>query len=538
MIPAVTNRDVFNPFPHQHLILAFDKLAKFDEYTECKTVHMCGHRRSGKTVGGAYGMLLRASAIMQEREIFKIKGKTDSRNPRMTFMAETKENARNIAWADLKHAFNRYGKGVKYDNVRLAISLERPWLGDKLEILLMALRDHDKLRGMEFRYAHLDEVQVITEQALNRSIFPVLHSINGEVLTTGTATSVGYYQSMLKGACERGTPTWIVPASKTKVFTKSDLTSFRAQMGEFGYFQEYECDFSVSTSTAFFRDSLVGLETGKRGFLGSKASPGGIKTLAVDVGVADGFAAWLLDVEDKARINVLDYFHGYELTGPLKKDIEERHGPVDCYIVPHDVHTRRLESVRSRSAMDVFRETFPDACPIPIEKPKKNMKFAEIERTHKNLHMLSFPSLDSGGEAHHGMSLLKKYRRVETKDGYPTDVVYKHDGSSHAGDALVHAFTGLDVRDGLVMKMPTWKAGGNSGVNVSSLGRSAWGKPMNVGLGKDFLLGSGNGGHGKFGTGVRGSSFPKRPDFSGPEEAQGQGSGQVRSQRHAERVEV
>lgn len=479
---------LFRPYRHQDLILSFDVLAKMDPVTMCPTANFCGHRRCGKSFGVALLFLLMSCRIENEKTIFKIRGAVESRNPRLVYMAKTKENARNIIWPDLKMIFKLFGERARFDNNRLRIVIPRPHLGDDIEILLMALRDHDKVRGMSFRMIALDEVQQITEEALRTSIYPTIHDNHGALITTGTATSVGHYQDMLKTAIANGTPSWIVPVTKTNIFTEAEQKTWRAQMGEFGWAQEYMCDFTVSTKTAFFRDTLSELERRSPAFHALVPDRRNVRMLAVDIGVGEGFAAWLLEIQSTTRLGALDYYSGYELLDNLRRDVEDEHGPIDVYAVPFDAATRRLEAREPRNALDVFREVFPRARPIVLQRPANRGKLLEIERTHRNLHMLSFPPLKAATGALNGLSLLKNYRRKESKDGRPTDALDKSDGSNHCGDALVHAYMALDVRDGVALSVPRYKS--SESVVVNTMPSVRRGRSGNVGRAAVFMGGS------------------------------------------------
>ena len=448
----------WTPRPHQLMMYYYDKVVKFDEEHSVFVANHTWHRRGGKTTGGRQTIQKKCVEILGEDKVFQIRKGVDSSYPNIGFLAETKENARNIIWNELVNATSVF-PSVKANNNRLVITIPRPHIGDVLEIRLMSLRDHNRIRGGEYRYIHVDEAQMMTEAALKFSIFATLTDCSGQLQTTGTATSVGYYKKYIAGCISRGTYCTIVPVTMTDWKTPKELEILERDVGSFAYRQEYLCDFDVSTNTAFWNNRLTELERDKSRFFSGLYDNGNAKILAVDIGVGKGFAAWSAQVShDNIGINIRDYHSDYEVLAHLRNDLLETDNMPDVIILPHDSSSRRLEATKPRTTKKVFKEIFPESQIIPLNKPANNQKFMQIQNVTENLSMLRFPPEEASTDAHIGLSHIKQYRRAESRDGSPTNQVYKGDGSDHAGDALVHLFEGLKISQGRVKKPPTYRA--------------------------------------------------------------------------------
>ena len=246
-------------------------------------LHACMHRRAGKTEAAAVGFVEKANEIMAEQTIFKLRKTVDSWDPKIAFLAETKENARNIVWGLFQKWFGRR-PDAKLNNHRLTIEIPRPRFGDKLEIALHAFRDHNKLRGQKFRHMHVDEVQNMKTKDFNASIFSTLTDSSGSLATTGTATAIGDYKDMLIRKMKEGFPVMVVPVTDTGLFDVKEQASMLAEMGPFAYRQEYLCDFTVSTIGTFWESRLLEMEK-EPVFFSACSDPSRLKILAVDVGV-------------------------------------------------------------------------------------------------------------------------------------------------------------------------------------------------------------------------------------------------------------
>ena len=446
----------WSAYPHQIPLVIPKQTMGLSPDALVREFHACMHRRGGKTESSAVGKRSLTEDILAEDSVFKLRKNIDSWDPKIAFLAETKENARNIVWGMFKRLFSQR-KDAKLNNHRLTIEIPRPHIGDTFELSLHAFRDHDKLRGQKFRHIHLDERQNMIQEHFDNSIYSTLADSGGSCYTTGTATSLGDYKDFLIGRIQNGFPVMIVNVDQTNVFDEKEKASILASIGPFAYRQEYMCDFSVSSKGTFWESKLLELEKEKT-FLTARADDSRFKVLAVDIGVDEGFAAWYVQVhENGLHFDVLDYYTGYETLNQLREDHLNNHEMFDAYIIPSDSKTRRLESLRSRTSLDVFMEVFPECRPIRLKQSTDS--YLDVEIVTQNLHMLRFPPKSTSTDAHLGLNWLKKYRRKEDAKGNVTRQIYKGDKSSHCGDALKYLFLGLKVKHGRAHYVPSFRVG-------------------------------------------------------------------------------
>ena len=446
----------WSAYPHQVPLVLPSRLKALSPESLVSELHATCHRRSGKTEGAAVGFVELTNKILAEQSIFKLRRNVDSWSPKLGFLAETKESARNIVWGMFQKWFGRR-KDAKMNNHRLTIEFNRPQLGDKLEISLHAFRDHDKLRGQKFRHIHVDEVQKMIWKHFNESIYSTLVDSGGSLATTGTATAVGEYKAMLKEKLKNNVPVMVVDVEKTNLFPAEDRAKILKEIGPFAYRQEYMCDFTVSTIGTFWEERLLKMEKDPL-FYTASSDPSRFKVLAVDIGVDEGFAAWYVEVHENGLFfDVLDYYTGYEVLSDLRTDHLARHPMFDAYIIPSDSKTRRLEAKRRRTSREVFREVFPECRAIELKQSTDS--YLDVEMVTANISMLRFPSILANSDAHMGLSLLKQYRRAEDANGVLTRRIYKGDKSSHCGDAMKYLFIGLRVVNNRAQYVPSFRVG-------------------------------------------------------------------------------
>lgn len=423
-----------------------------------KVATVVGHRRCGKTFGVVLSLLSACVKLYHETEIVKLRKDVDSWSPQFAFLAETRSAARDIVWGSLQRFFSHF-PGVKFNNARLVVEIPRPYLGDTIQIHLKSHRYHDSLRGMKFRRIYLDEGQRLTETGLTESIFPTLSDSAGDLCITGTASPLGWFKDHTVNAVKRNA-CHILPATMTGVFTPTELQDIENEIGTYAYDVEYLCSFDAPMKGSFYAEELARIEN-KDWFKRAFKNAGRATLMAVDIGVGEGFAAWIAQVSDDGKeIHILDYYSNYELLSVLKNDLIQDGNVPDVVFVPHDGGTKRLEAVSRRTSHDVFSEVFDDSVIVPLDKSKN--RFLDIEQVLRHLYLLRFPpERDALGkpfptDAWRGFSLLKLYKRKIDKDNRLLDVIEKN-GSEHTADALRYLFMGLQVEEGRAHLVPEYR---------------------------------------------------------------------------------
>ena len=459
-----------NPRLHQWVFLVprrgLANASDMDRDNKFETSHNTMARRHGKTTGGTLGIGYTASLILGEAEIYKMGAGSDvdSHDPVILYTASTREAARNIIWQELSAMMAMF-KCERIDNARMEFQIPRPLTGDRLLVKLMSASDHHKIRGIPgLRKIFADEAQTISEEAFKTSFFPAMQDTRGEMVTAGTATSVGYYRKMISEAVEAGVRTSLLPATMANVFTPSRLAEIRLEQGEAAFRQEFLCDFSVANSSSFWNGLLSELEASPH-FFEAQRQPGRTRVMAVDLGMARGFAAWTAEVDYLLNhVDIRDFHSDYVLMERLRADLE---GWIpDLILLPHDAKTRQIGAARVRTPLDVFKEVFPESLVYPLQRVQR--RAAMIEMATRHMHLLRFPRPGTPFElgTGRGRILLKQFRTAETKAGRKLDRIEKSDSSSHCADALMYLLRGLGASEGQLKTRWAPVARGATGVDM------------------------------------------------------------------------
>ena len=438
--------------------LRVTQLPFFYEYPELKGVvdkslTIVGHRRMGKSTGGAFKIAHVCKQLIAHEKIFKIRGDVDSYNPIMHFYAPTKNQARDIIWNELKKRLSPYFPSARFNNHLLTVTIKRPLTKDTIEIKLMASKQHDRSRGSKLWLVILDEFQDSPPDALFTSIQPALRDSDGELIVTGTPKGKDHFYDWFRMKIEAGANTAYFPVGVTGVFTPEELEAIKSSTSESAYLREYECQFLAPVEGAFFYDKLLMLDK-EEWFRTGEYNPHAPLILSCDIGIAKGFASWLFQVI-RGEIHVQGYYDDYTTLKALKDDLYEDGFEVDTILIPHDGEKKQISAYKETKIKDVFRQVFRSSM---IKKVKKTSnKMASIENANDNLHILRLPPADIH-DIGLGYRKLKEYsRKKDPNTGMYLDIIDKSRGSDHAGDAMELLFTGLGVRNGIINKRFEYK---------------------------------------------------------------------------------
>jgi phage terminase large subunit len=271
------------------------------------------HRRAGKTVARV-NKLIRAAATCEKE------------NPRFGYLAPYFVQAKDIAWAYLKH-YSRPVMDVrgpfkaKKNESELSITLPH----NNAVIRLYGAENADRMRGLYFDGIVIDEGQDIAPSALTSVIIPALADREGWLDISGTPKGWG---NLLGATYKRAladneansllsvAPEWFVQvlkASQTGILPEAELARLRKLMPDNEYLQEFECDFDAAITGAYYAKELADAE-----FDGRITSVPHDKAHKVwtwwDLGISDNMVIWFIQLVGK-EIRVIDYYEaaGYGL---------------------------------------------------------------------------------------------------------------------------------------------------------------------------------------------------------------------------------
>lgn len=108
-------------------------------------------------------------------------------NSLVLYITMTKQNARNIIWADIERVKDQFGIDCKLDNTRLSVKFSN---GSKIAIEGVKDRTEiEKYRGWKLRKCYIDECQSFKpylKDLTKEVIIPALRDLRGELYLTGT----------------------------------------------------------------------------------------------------------------------------------------------------------------------------------------------------------------------------------------------------------------------------------------------------------------------------------------------------------------
>lgn len=427
----------------------------FDEDEKVSMMIHCVHRRGGKSVGAAFQDARDTQRLLNEMEVYKLRGDVDSTFPVIGYVAPTKLQARQIIWDNYKNFFEGF-EGVRFNNTQLSITIPRPVIGDHITVQLFASKNHDRIRGLKLVKANVDEIQDSHPDAVSKSIMPTLKDSRGLMNAFGTAKGEDMLHTMIVKAIETGKPCFLMPIDQTGVFTDKEIEAIRAECVDGAFEREYMLDFTAKLPGTFFHSKIEEMKR-EPWFYMSEYQPELTNVMGVDIGVGEGFAAWTAQTDNYNNvINIQDFYTGYDNLMDLRKDMAEDDFLPDVIFLPHDGKTRSLGAHKADTPKQRFREIFPESLIKPQKRTQELM--TDIARINENLHLLRFPDIDASTDAHRGLRYMGEFcRKKDPSTGANMDAIDKSRGVDHAADAMRTLFNGLNVADGRIKRPYEYK---------------------------------------------------------------------------------
>lgn len=418
------------------------------------------HRRGGKTEGEAMSSYKDFNDFYGEQEIFNLRGRIDSYDPVVVYFAPTKEQGRRVFWPYVKRYLGNI-KGVKLNAHTLTATLPRKHLGDEIKLYILPSKKHDSARGLKIRKAYIDEFQDAPPEAWPQSISPALKDTLGEAMITGTVKGQDHLFELYKLFIAQGTPTYVYPVTRTEVFNKKEILKFRAEDIRGSFFREYMMDFWAEVDGAFFAETLRELERDSTlNMFNAVYDPELPVILGVDIGLGDGFAAWVAQITpgnkdgEGRAFNLLDFYEGYYNLNDFKNDLKEDGYAPDLIYLPHDGKTAVTSAYKKTTNRDIYRQVFPQAVIKVCERPPN--KLADIDNVTRHLHLIRIPERGTTGtDAWKGYFKLKQFSLAWDENlGRFKDSIDKKTKADHCADALRTLVTGVKCKDGKIIRLP------------------------------------------------------------------------------------
>lgn len=295
------------------------------------------HRRAGKTVARINKLIRKAAECAKP-------------DPRFGYLAPYYIQAKDIAWAYLKHYSNPI---LQIDGLRASkpneseLSIRMPH--NNAVIRLYGAENIERLRGLYFDGIVADEGQDIAPSALTSVIMPALADREGWLDVSGTPKGYGNLLGQLYKMAILD-PDWFVQvlkASETGIIPEAELARLRKLMPENEYLQEFECSFDAAITGAYYAKELNDAE-----FDGRICAVPYDKMAKVhtwwDLGIHDNMTIWFVQLVGR-EIRVIDCYtaSGWGLDH-YARVLDEKGYLYGKHVAPHDIMVRELGTGRSR----------------------------------------------------------------------------------------------------------------------------------------------------------------------------------------------
>lgn len=374
------------------------------------------HRRFGKTVLAVNHLIKGAMTCGKPR-------------PRFAYIAPFRNQAKDIAWAYLKH----------YTAPILAVSGQVPNeselrvdLPNGAQVRIYGADNQDALRGIYLDGVVLDEYGQMSDSIWGEVLRPLLADREGWAFFIGTPNGRNQFYEVSKKA--RVDPGWFFAeykASETGVLPAQELADARRDMTEDQYQQEFECSFDAAVKGAVYAREMQAARADGRVTRVPFDTRLPVDT-AWDLGMDDSTAIWFSQTSPAGEVRLIGYYenagHGLHHYVGVLKDQQARWGwTYGDHFLPHDVDVKelgtgvsRLETLRSMGLFSV----------IPIKRTESLYDDINAVRMLLPRCYFNVPACEAGVEA------LLHYRWKEQTEHQTGKTLPVHDWASHGADAL------------------------------------------------------------------------------------------------------
>lgn len=371
------------------------------------------HRRFGKTVFSINELVDKAL-------------RNDKRNPQYAYIAPTYGQVKRIAWDMLKE-FTKEIPGITYNEAELRCEIPRPYLNDKIKILLLSAENPGSLKGIYLDGVILDEFAECTPTIWGEVVRPALSDRLGWAIFIGTPKGLNHFHQVYDLALKNQDRDWFAAihrASETNVIAHSELESARREMSEEEYAQEFECSFTAAITGSYFGKILEDME--KEGKITNVPhDPALLTDTFWDLGIGDTTAIWFLQ-QYRQEYRIIDHL---EMSGVgldwFVKELQKKKYNYRDHVLPHDAAARELGTGRSRQ--ETLRALGLRTIILPRQK---------VEDGISAVRMLLPKCWFDKVKCERGLKALKNYQRKwDAKNMIWSDRPL-HDWSSHSADAF------------------------------------------------------------------------------------------------------
>ncbi len=381
------------------------------------------HRRAGKTFACIQDLLARA-----------LTHKRSGPPLRYAYIAPTRDQAKDIVWGYLVNFCEKI-PGVTFNKADLSLTLP-----NQASIRLYSGDSYDRMRGLYFDGVVIDEPADIDPEAWTFVVRPCLSDYQGWATFIGTPKGQDAFYEIWKESA--GKPEWfslVLRASDSGIIPALELKSLRAEMPDYAYRQEYECDFTAPIPGAIYAAALD-LAREEHRIAEMPVDPNSLVHTVWDLGAPQQTVCWYFQIVGMfARFIDVDM----DTDETIIQRVARMRGNGYLYgshYFPHDaLQTERSgRTLATEFAAAWLKQNVETT--MAIDQVRANMKI--IPRTHDiwvgiNRANQLFPLLQfREPQCSAALALLGRYRRRPDKDGSNTISEPIHDRSSHIADPI------------------------------------------------------------------------------------------------------
>jgi phage terminase large subunit len=222
----------------QKVRIKIEPRKQFREFIESgkRWAVLVAHRRAGKTV-----------AVVQKLIRCALTHKRNGPPLRYAYIAPTRDQAKDIAWAYLKDYCEKI-PATTINESELKITLF-----NRAVIRLYSGENYERMRGLYFDGIVSDEDADIPPAAFDYVILPCLLDYNGWHTRIGTPKGRNaFYKAYTQALSDPDSYTLMLKASESGILQPEALKAIREKTTADSYAQEMECDFNVGRPGAIY----------------------------------------------------------------------------------------------------------------------------------------------------------------------------------------------------------------------------------------------------------------------------------------------
>ena len=363
----------------------------------------CTHRRAGKTVAICNHIIRKA---LENPRAFP--------PPRYAYIGPSFAQAKDLVWGYLKY-YTGALPGVKHVEGELQTVLPN---GAMINLYGGAAA-YERMRGLYFDGAALDEYPLLNPSVLGTVVRPCLADYGGWGIISGTSNGDDHFHEVKKRA-DKDPDKWtsiVIPVSMTDALDPDEVTEMRKDMTADEFAREMMCSFDAPIEGSYFGEVMNEIQLAGQ-ITGVPYDPSSPVMTWWDLGIDDETFIWFVQRCGR-ELHVIDALQN---TGKgldfYASQITSKPYNYGAHVLPHDIKARELGTGKSR--YEILLSLLNNVFVCPLHSVEDG-----ITATRATLRMCWFDAERTDG----GISALKIYHKTAT--GKPL-----HNWASHAADAF------------------------------------------------------------------------------------------------------